>query len=66
MTPFSNHFGGSCAAALVKGECTAGWYGGADLSIFFGMGAAALVYLGLELVTGYVRRQNEARDALTQ
>ena len=66
MTPFSNHFGafycdGSAAAACGQ----AGWFGGADLSVFFGMGAAALVYLGLELVTGYVRHQNEALDALT-
>jgi len=30
------------------------------------MGAAALVYLGLELVTRYVRRQNATLATLTQ
>jgi purine-cytosine permease-like protein len=57
MTPFSNHFGGACAAALVKGQCTAGWYGGADLSVPFGILGAALVYFVLEKATGVVAKQ---------
>lgn len=59
MTPFSNHFGGACAANLVKGQCTAGWYGGADLSVFFGIIGAGLVYFILDKLTGTTKKQSE-------
>ena len=57
MTPISNHYGASCAANLVKGVCTAGWYGGADFSIPTGIILAGLVYFILEKATGNVARQ---------
>ncbi len=59
MTPFSNHFGAFyCDGSTAAGCGQAGWIGGADLSIFFGMGAAGIMYLVLELATGYVREQS--------
>ena len=57
MTPLSNHFGGACAGNLVKGSCTAGWYGGADFSIFIGIGVAGLLYFVLDAVTKTTKRQ---------
>lgn len=62
MTPISNHFGAACAGPLVHGACAAGWYGGADFSVYIGIGLAALIYAGLELATGNIGRQ-QARDA---
>jgi len=59
MTPIANHFGGSCAGPLVHGTCSAGWFGGADLSIPLGIGVAALVYLALEQLSGRVAGQRE-------
>ncbi len=57
MTPLSNHFGASCAGPLSGGACPSGWYGGADFSLLTGSVVAAVVYLGLEAVTGTVRAQ---------
>ena len=57
MTLVSNHYGGACAAKLVKGVCTAGWYGGADFSIPTGILLAGAVYFVLEKMTGNVARQ---------
>ncbi len=57
LTPISNHFGGACAANLVHGVCTAGWYGGADFSVPTGVIIAGLVYFVLEKLTGNVKRQ---------
>jgi hypothetical protein len=57
MTPISNHYGGACAGNLVHGVCTAGWYGGADFSVPTGIIVAALVYFGLEKITGNVAGQ---------
>jgi hypothetical protein len=57
MTPISNHFGSSCAANLVHGVCSAGWYGGADFSVPTGVILAGLVYFILEKATGNVARQ---------
>jgi purine-cytosine permease-like protein len=66
MTPFSNHFGAFYCDGSVKANCgAAGWFGGADLSVFFGIGTATVIYLALELATGYVRRQNRALDELS-
>ena len=64
MTPVSNHFGGTCAADLVHGTCQAGWYGGADFSIFFGIFGAGVLYAVLELFTKTVQRQTERQRAL--
>ncbi len=69
MTPFSNHFGGFyCTGPKDPSGCgVQGWFGGADLSVFFGIGAAAIIYLVLELATGYVKgqvaKQNELEPA---
>jgi nucleobase:cation symporter-1, NCS1 family len=57
MTPISNHFGGACAGSLVNGTCTAGWYGGADFSVYAGVVIAGLLYFILEKATGNVARQ---------
>ncbi|HSN03140.1 MAG TPA: cytosine permease [Acidimicrobiales bacterium] len=57
MTPISNHFGAACAANPVNGVCTAGWYGGADFSVFSGVILSGLVYFILEKATGYVSKQ---------
>jgi len=57
MTPISNHYGSSCAASLVHGVCTAGWYGGADFSVPTGIIIAGLIYFILESLTGNVKRQ---------
>jgi len=57
MTPISNHYGSSCAASLVHGVCTAGWYGGADFSVPTGIIIAGLIYYILEKLTGNVARQ---------
>jgi len=68
MTPVANHWGASfCNASAYSGCNSPGWFGGADFSIFFGIGAAAIVYLVLELATGYVKeqvvKQNELEPA---
>ena len=59
MTPFSNHFGGFYCNAKPSSYCgsVAGWFGGADLSVFFGIFAAALLYFVLEKATGVVKKQ---------
>ncbi len=57
MTPISNHYGGACAAKLVHGVCTAGWYGGADFSVPVGIIVAGLVYFILDRATGRVANQ---------
>ena len=58
MTPFSNHFGAFYCDGSAKAACgPAGWYGGADLSVFFGILSAALIYFVLEKITGTVARQ---------
>jgi len=58
MTPFSNHYGASYCDGTAKAACgPAGWFGGADLSVFFGIIGAALIYFVLESATGYVKKQ---------
>ncbi|MDH2903002.1 MAG: cytosine permease [Actinomycetota bacterium] len=58
MTPFSNHFGAFYCDGSVKANCgPAGWFGGADMSVFFGILSAALIYFVLEKLTGNVARQ---------
>jgi purine-cytosine permease-like protein len=57
MTPISNHYGAACAGKVVKGICSAGWYGGADFSVPTGIILAGLVYYILEKATGNVARQ---------
>lgn len=64
MTPISDHFGGACAANLVHGACTAGWYGGADFSVPTGVIIAALVYFVLEKSTGRVAKQVKHQNEL--
>jgi NCS1 family nucleobase:cation symporter-1 len=64
MTPVSNHYGASCAANLVHGTCTAGWFGGADFSVFAGVIISGLVYFVLEKATGYVAKQVEQQKEL--
>jgi len=59
MTPLSNHFGAVCAGQVSEGACPAGWYGGADFSLLTGSIVAAVVYLGLEAMTGTVRAQRQ-------
>ena len=63
MTPLSNHFGGACAGNLVKGACQAGWYGGADFSIFIGIILSGALYFVLDKVTGTTKAQNAKADA---
>jgi len=58
MTPLSNHYGAACAGTPVNGVCTAGWYGGADFSIFIGIILAGLVYFILDKATGTTAKQN--------
>ncbi len=57
MTPIANLWGSSCSGPLVHGQCTAGWYGGADFSVYLGIGVASGLYALLELATGYVKKQ---------
>jgi len=57
MTPISNHYGSACAGNLVHGVCTAGWYGGADFSVYTGIIVGGLLYFILESLTGNVKRQ---------
>jgi nucleobase:cation symporter-1, NCS1 family len=64
MTPISNHYGGACAGNLVHGACTAGWFGGADFSIYIGIAVAGVLYFILERATGHVRRQVAAQREL--
>lgn len=64
MTPISNHYGAACAGNLVKGVCSAGWYGGADFSVPVGIIMGALVYFILEKATGHVSRQVERQNEL--
>jgi purine-cytosine permease-like protein len=61
MTPISNHYGASCAASLVHGVCKAGWYGGADFSVFIGIFGAAILYFLLERLNRYVSTQMNGR-----
>lgn len=59
MTPFSNHFGAFYCDGSAKANCgPAGWFGGADLSVFFGIIGAGLLYFVLAQATGYVKKQN--------
>ena len=59
MTPFSNHFGATYCDGSAKAACgPAGWFGGADLSIFFGIITAGVLYFVLEKITGTVAKQN--------
>lgn len=64
MTPISNHFGAACAGPLSKGVCHAGWYGGADFSVFLGIFVAAGAYLALEKLNRYIHHQMDP-SALT-
>jgi purine-cytosine permease-like protein len=64
MTPVSNHYGGACAANLVHGVCTAGWYGGADFSIEAGIVIAGVVYFVLEKLSGNIGRQSKREQEL--
>ncbi|MDE3139979.1 MAG: cytosine permease [Acidobacteriota bacterium] len=65
MTPFSNHFGAFYCTGTAQANCgPAGWFGGADMSVFFGILSAALVYFVLEKVTGNVARQVERQREL--
>jgi purine-cytosine permease-like protein len=62
MTPFSNHFGAFYCDGSTAANCgPAGWFGGADMSVFFGIGTAALLYVILELATGFVKKQQAAQ-----
>jgi nucleobase:cation symporter-1, NCS1 family len=64
MTPISNHYGAFYCTGTSAANCgPAGWFGGADFSIFIGIGLASLIYLGLEVATGYVRRQTAKTSA---
>lgn len=63
MTPLANHYGAFYCNGTAAANCgPAGWFGGADFSVYIGIGLAAIIYAGLELATGYIRRQ-QARDA---
>jgi purine-cytosine permease-like protein len=65
MTPFSNHYGAFYCNGTAKANCgPAGWFGGADMSVFFGIFSAALVYFLLEKVTGTVARQVRQQQEL--
>ncbi len=65
MTPIANHWGASyCTAAAFSGCNTAGWFGGADFSIYLGIGVAGLVYLVAERLTGRVKAQVARQRAL--
>ncbi|MDE3093975.1 MAG: hypothetical protein KGJ47_09365, partial [Acidobacteriota bacterium] len=65
MTPFSNHFGAFYCTGTAQANCgPAGWFGGADMSVFFGILSAALVYFVLEKATGNVARQVERQREL--
>lgn len=65
MTPLANHWGASfCNAKAYSGCNSPGWFGGADFSVFFGIGVAAVVYLALELATGYVKEQTAKQTTL--
>lgn len=58
MTPVSNHFGAFYCTGTASANCgTAGWFGGADFSIPFGILVAAILYFLFEKVTGYVGMQ---------
>jgi purine-cytosine permease-like protein len=60
MTPFSNHFGAFYCPGTAAANCgPAGWFGGADLSVPFGILAAALVYVLLNKATGLIAKQRE-------
>jgi len=59
MTPFSNAHGAFYCDGTAKAACgPAGWFGGADLSIFFGIITAGVLYFVLEKITGTVAKQN--------
>ena len=58
MTPFSNHYGAFYCDGSAKAACgPAGWFGGADMSVFFGILSAAILYFVLEKATGVVKKQ---------
>ena len=61
MTPISNHFGAFYCDGSSKAACgAAGWFGGADFSVFLGMGSAGLLYIVLESLTHSLKRQENA------
>jgi NCS1 family nucleobase:cation symporter-1 len=64
MTPVSNHYGGACAGSLSHGVCTAGWFGGADFSVFAGIIISGLLYFILEKFTHTVERQVQRQREL--
>lgn len=58
MTPFSNHFGAFYCDGSATANCgPAGWFSGADGSVFFGVITAAVLYFVIEAVTGTVKKQ---------
>jgi purine-cytosine permease-like protein len=58
MTPISNHYGASFCDGTAKAACgTAGWFGGADFSVFLGIFSAGLLYFILDRATGYTKKQ---------
>lgn len=62
MTPFSNHFGAFYCTGTTAANCgPAGWFGGADLSIFFGVFTAGLLYFIFDKISGTVAKQSAHR-----
>jgi purine-cytosine permease-like protein len=58
MTPIANHFGAFYCDGTAASNCgPAGWFGGADFSIYLGIGVAAVLYLIFEGISGQVKKQ---------
>jgi purine-cytosine permease-like protein len=59
MTPIANHWGAFYCDGKAASNCggVAGWFGGADFSIFIGILVPAVAYYLLDAASGLVRRQ---------
>ncbi len=58
MTPFSNHYGAFYCDGSATANCgPAGWFGGADMSIFFGIITAGVLYFIFDKISGTIAKQ---------
>jgi purine-cytosine permease-like protein len=62
MTPFSNHYGAFYCDGSATANCgPAGWFGGADMSIFFGIITAGVLYFIFDKISGTIAKQTRGQ-----
>jgi len=62
MTPFSNNYGAFYCDGSPTAHCgPAGWFGGADMSIFFGIITAGVLYFIFDKISGTIAKQTRGQ-----